>query len=190
MVTTLLSFLFNFTIILILARLVYYPFQREKDYFFTYLCVGTIVFLLCSFLSNVKLELGFALGLFAIFGILRYRTEILPIKEMTYLFVVIGLSVINSLVNFYDQWLLVLIGNIFVVGMSYFLEAYWVKGKSITKYVQFEKIEHVHESQKKELKKEIEKRTGWNIQNITIENVDFVKDTMKLKIEILPSNNA
>jgi hypothetical protein len=91
--------IFNLSIILIIVRFIYYPVTKNKDYLFTYLLISLTVFLLCVLLDSVKLELGFALGLFAIFGIIRYRTDPIPIKEMTYLFLVIGVSVVNALAN-------------------------------------------------------------------------------------------
>ena len=90
---------FNLSIILIIVRYIYYPVTKNKDYLFTYFLISLTVFLLCVLLDSVKLELGFALGLFAIFGIIRYRTDPIPIKEMTYLFLVIGISVVNALAN-------------------------------------------------------------------------------------------
>ena len=94
-----LRFTINTIFVVTLVRYVYYPVARRKDFLFTYILISLAVFLLCFMLENVKLELGFALGLFAIFGIIRYRTDPIPIKEMTYLFIVIGLSVMNALVN-------------------------------------------------------------------------------------------
>ena len=90
---------FNLSIITIIVRYIYYPVTKNKDYLFTYFLISLTVFLLCVLLDSVKLQLGFALGLFAIFGIIRYRTDPIAIKEMTYLFLVIGISVINALSN-------------------------------------------------------------------------------------------
>jgi len=89
----------NMVVIFILVRLFYYPATKRKDYLFTFLLIACLVFMICFLLVNVKLQVGFALGLFAIFGIIRYRTNSIPIKEMTYLFLVIGLSVINALAS-------------------------------------------------------------------------------------------
>ena len=90
---------FNFLIVGYIVRYLYYPVTKNKDYLFTYLLISVMVFSFVFLTENVKLELGFALGLFAIFGIIRYRTDAIPIKEMTYLFIVIGISVMNALVN-------------------------------------------------------------------------------------------
>ena len=89
----LVRFLFNLFFVVLLVRGVYYPAQRRKDFLFSYISLGMIIFLLCYVLVDVDMDTGFALGLFAIFGIIRYRTDAIPIKEMTYLFIAIGLSV-------------------------------------------------------------------------------------------------
>ena len=94
-----LRFALNTGVILILVRWLYYSTTKRKDYLFTYILISSVVFLLCFLLESVKLQIGFALGLFAIFGIIRYRTNSMPIREMTYLFLVIGISVINALTS-------------------------------------------------------------------------------------------
>src|SRR4030042_6205756 len=100
----LLRFSLNMFIVVLIVRGLYYPTARRKDYLFAFLLISTVVFLLCILLESVKLQLGFAFGLFAIFGILRYRTNAIPIKEMTYLFVIIGISVVNALANKKVSW--------------------------------------------------------------------------------------
>lgn len=89
-------FAFNLLALIILVRYIYYSTARKKNYLFTYMLIGITVFSLSYLLENVNLQLGFALGLFAVFGIIRYRTDSIPIKEMTYLFVVIAISIIPS----------------------------------------------------------------------------------------------
>ena len=111
---------FNLLITTIIIRYIYYPVTRNKDYLFTYFLISLTVFVLCFLLDNVKLELGFALGLFAIFGIIRYRTDPIPIKEMTYLFLVIGISVINALANKKISYLELVFANFFIIGITYY----------------------------------------------------------------------
>ena len=96
------NLLLNFFVIFIISKFIYLKFNKNKfslDFFFTYNSAGLITFLLCFLLSNVKLDLGFALGLFAIFAILRFRTQTISVKEMTYFFITIGISAINALYN-------------------------------------------------------------------------------------------
>lgn len=93
----LLRFAFNMIITGCIIHLLYYPKSRRRDYYFTFMLISLSIFFLIFLLGSVKLKIGFALGLFAIFGIIRYRTESMPVREMTYLFVIIALSVINAL---------------------------------------------------------------------------------------------
>jgi hypothetical protein len=121
-----LRFSFNLFVLLILVRVLYYPIAKRKDYLFTYILIGTTVFLLCFLLENVKLQLGLALGLFAIFGIIRYRTNAIPIKEMTYLFIVIIISVINALANKKVSYTELFFTNLAVIIITFSLERLWL----------------------------------------------------------------
>ena len=127
-------------ILLILVRLLYYPVAKRKDYLFTYILLGTAIFLLCFLLENVKLQLGLALGLFAIFGILRYRTSQIPIKEMTYLFIVICISVINALANKKVSYTELIFTNITVLAITFALEKLWLLKHESRKTIIYEKI--------------------------------------------------
>ena len=116
----------NLVVLFIIVRLIYYPLTRRKDYLFTYFLVGIMVFFLCYLLESVKLQLGLALGLFAIFGIVRYRTDAVPIKEMTYLFIVIGLSVINALTGHGLSIAELIFTNLTVSLITFALERVWL----------------------------------------------------------------
>ena len=169
---------FNFLIVGGIVLGLYYPSNRNKNYVFTYLLIAVVVFFLCFLLENVKLELSFALGLFAIFGIIRYRTETIPIKEMTYLFVVVGLSVINALANKKISYSELLFANLAVVGLSYLFEKVWLIKKTLkNKVVLYEKIEMITEEKRESLIKDLELRTGLKIEKLEIENIDLVRDT-------------
>jgi len=112
----------NLFVTILVVHFMYAKRSRRKDFYFSFIAVGSVVFLLSFLLSSVKLELGFALGLFAIFGIIRYRTDAIPIKEMTYLFIVIGISVINALANKKVSYVELIFANAFIVYGLYFLE--------------------------------------------------------------------
>lgn len=92
-----LRFGFNFIVVFIIVRLLYYPIYKNKDYLFTYFLFNTIIFMILYVMNNVKMEFGVSFGLFAVFSILRYRTEDIPIKEMVYLFLVIAVALVNSM---------------------------------------------------------------------------------------------
>ena len=175
--------IFNLLIIGVIVMGLYYPSNKNKNYVFTYLLIAVVVFFLCFLLENVKLELSFALGLFAIFGIIRYRTETIPIKEMTYLFVVVGLSVINALANKKISYSELLFANFAVVGLSYFFEKVWlIKNTLKSKVVLYEKIEMIKAEKKADLINDLEKRTGLKIENLEVENIDLLRDTAKIRV--------
>ncbi|MGB1307058.1 MAG: DUF4956 domain-containing protein [Flavobacteriales bacterium] len=173
---------FNFLIVGYIVRYLYYPVTKNKDYLFTYLLISVTVFFLCFLLENVKLELGFALGLFAIFGIIRYRTDPIPIKEMTYLFIVIGISVMNALVNKKISHAEVLFTNLMFIAITYSLEKIWLLKHESRKNITFEKIELILPERKEELLADLKERTGLNITRVEIRNVDFLRDTANLRI--------
>ena len=118
--------IFNLLIVSYIVRYLYFNSTKNKDYLFTYLMISLTVFLLCFLLENVKLQLGFALGLFAIFGIIRYRTDPIPIKEMTYLFIVIGISIMNALANKKISYSELLFANLSILTLTYILERIWL----------------------------------------------------------------
>ena len=173
---------FNFLIVGYIVRYLYYPVTKNKDYLFTYLLISVTVFFLCFLLENVKLELGFALGLFAIFGIIRYRTDPIPIKEMTYLFIVIGISVMNALVNKKISHTEVLFTNVMFIAITYSLEKIWLLKHESRKNITFEKIELILPERKEELLADLKERTGLDITRVEIRNVDFLRDTANLRI--------
>ena len=131
---------FNLGIVILIVRYIYYPVTKNKDYLFTYLLISLTVFLLCILLDSVKLQLGFALGLFAIFGIIRYRTDPIPIKEMTYLFLVIGISVVNALANKKISYAELVFANLLIVFVTYGMEKIWLLRHESRKNIIYEKI--------------------------------------------------
>tara|TARA_B100000427_G_C15309187_1_gene507505 strand:- start:169 stop:615 length:447 start_codon:yes stop_codon:yes gene_type:complete len=127
------SVLLNIFVVLIISKYIYLKFNKKKsvnDFFFTYNSAGLITFLLCFLLSNVKLDLGFALGLFAIFAILRFRTETIRVKEMTYFFIIIGVSAINALSNNNTSFIELVFANVSILTLLFILE-YYINRNSI-----------------------------------------------------------
>ena len=173
---------FNLTIILIIVRYIYYPVTKNKDYLFTYFLISLTVFLLCVLLDSVKLELGFALGLFAIFGIIRYRTDPIPIKEMTYLFLVIGISVVNALANKKISYAELIFANFMIVGVTLGLERIWLLRHESRKNVIYEKIELIKPEHRTELIADLKERTGIDVVRVEIRRIDFLKDIAHLRI--------
>ena len=128
------------------------------------------------------MEMGFALGLFAVFGILRYRTEAIPIRQMTYLFIVIGLSMINSLANKSISWFEILLANGIITIITYLIDRVWFSTIELTKTILYEKIELIKPENEQELIEDLEQRTGLQIVAVKIDKVDFLRDTAQIKI--------
>ncbi|MBN2728869.1 MAG: DUF4956 domain-containing protein [Bacteroidales bacterium] len=175
-------FSFNILIILVITRLLYYSTTKRKDYFFTYLMIGVIVFFLCFLLENVKVELGFALGLFAIFGIIRYRTNPIPIREMTYLFIVIGVSIVNALANKKISYAEMLFTNLGIIAVIWLFERVFFLRNLSVKEILYEKIDLIKPDRYEELKADLEERTGITISKIEIGKIDFLRDAAKISI--------
>jgi putative effector of murein hydrolase LrgA (UPF0299 family) len=144
--------------------------------------IGIIVFFICFTLKKFELDLGMALGLFAIFGILRYRTNPIEIKEMTYLFVVIGVSVINALANKKMSYVEIVAGNVIIVTAIYILERVWLLKQENKRKIIYENLENTKPENYNHLKDDLEKRTGLSIKKITVGNVDYVNGTATLTI--------
>jgi hypothetical protein len=134
--------------------------------------------------------MGFALGLFAIFGIIRYRTDSIPIKEMTYLFVIIGISIINALANKKISYSELLFTNFIIVVVIYCLEKVWLQRQEFCKIIKYEKIELIKPEKNKELLEDIQQRTGLTINRIEIGEVDFLRDTALLNVYYYGDGNA
>lgn len=182
-------FILNTLIILIIVRYLYYSIQKRKDYLFSYILIGSIVFLLCFLLENVKLQIGFALGLFAIFGIIRYRTNPIPIKEMTYLFVVIGVSVINALANKKVSYAELLFTNFVIVFITYLLEKVYLLRHESVRTIIYENIELIVPEKREQLLHDLHKRTGINISRIEIGRIDFLRDVARIRIYYFEKDN-
>lgn len=175
---------FSLNLIVIVAIVVglYAKNSKRKDFYFSYIAVSMVIFLLCFLLVSVKIELGFALGLFAVFGIIRYRTDAIPIKEMTYLFVVIGISVINALANKKISYAELITTNLLIVVGLYILEKILHLRQEISYRVIYEKIENVQAGKDDELLADLKLRTGKNIKRFEIERIDFLRDVAYINI--------
>jgi hypothetical protein len=171
----------NLGITTVLIRMIYYPITRRKDYMFTFMLVSVSIFFLCYILASVSLDLAFALGLFAIFGIIRYRTDAIPIKEMTYLFIVIGLAVMNSLAAGVSMAEIGLANGLILL-LTYGLEKVWLLRHESHKIVLYERIELIKSGNRAALKADLEERTGIIINRVEVGRIDFLRDTALVKI--------
>ena len=183
----------NMIFLTAIIRFSYYHFSKKTEFLFTFYMVGIVVFFLCFTLKKYELDLGLALGLFAIFGILRYRTDPLKVREMTYLFVVIGVSVINALSNKKMSYIEIIMANTFIVTATYYLDRYWslqritptekIDPKDFgTQEIIYNSLEKIKPNQYNQLKEELESSLGVQILKLDIGEVDFERQTAKIKI--------
>jgi len=175
-------FILNISFLSIIIKGLYYSSTQRKEFLFTYYLIGIVVFFICFTLKKFELDLGMALGLFAIFGIIRYRTDTIEIREMTYLFVVIGVSVINSLANQKMSYAEIVASNLMIIGVLYFIEKKWLLKTTEFKKIQYDNIENIKPENYELLKADLEERTGLSISTIEVKDIDFLKDSANLKI--------
>ena len=179
---------FNLGVVLLLVRVLYYRITPRKEYLFTYILISVVVFFMVFLLENVGVEIGFALGLFAIFGMLRYRTQQIPIREMTYLFLVIGVSVINSLANKRVSYAELLLTNSAIVFITYLLEKVFLMKTETKKLIFYEKVELIKPDMRAELIADLEERTGLTIHRVEIERIDYLRDAARIYIYYFEQN--
>lgn len=179
----------DFFVAFVIIRLIYYPVHNRKDYLFTYFIFNILIFFVSYLLSGVKLQLGFAFGLFAIFGILRYRTEQLAIKEMTYLFVVIAIAIINALANKKISYAELVFTNLTIIAVTYLLEKRWLLRHETNKTILYEKIELIKPENHHLLLKDLEERTGLKIIRVSVGRIDFLRDTARVRIFYFEDEN-
>ncbi len=175
-------FLFNTALLLLVVHFIYAKNSRRKDFYFSYLSIGVVVFLLCFLLNSVKLELGFAMGLFAIFGIIRYRTDAIPIKEMTYLFIVIGISVMNALAHTKLSYSELIFTNAIIIIGLWFLEKRLRLKQEQSVTLIYEKIENIHKANSTELLEDLRDRTGIEIKRYEVNKIDFLRDVAEITL--------
>lgn len=175
-------FILDFSVTFVIVRVLYFSANRRKDYLFTFFVFNLLTFFICFLLRKVPMELGFALGLFAVFGILRYRTEPLPIKEMTYLFIVIGLAMINALVNKSISLSELAFVNISVLLLVFSFEKLWFNNEIQEKKVTYERIDLIKPEHQLELIEDLKNRTGLDIVKVQIGKIDFLRDVASITV--------
>ena len=191
-------FFLNLAVCWILVQFFYYKKSRRRDYYFTFMVFSSAMLLLLYVMGNVEVGIGLTLGLFAIFGIIRYRTETVPIREMTYLFVIIALAALNGLAPIYklvgaagphphyelsgSGLLATVLSNALVVGLIWILESKRLLKHTSTKLVLYDRIELIVPERREELVADLEKRTGLVIDGVEIGHIDFLKDAAFIKV--------
>lgn len=176
-------FIFNMIFVWIIIHMFYYRKSKKINYYFTFTLISISVFFLTYLLGSggVKIKLGMALGLFAIFGIIRYRTEQISVREMTYLFVIITLSVINALALRMSLSELFLANTIFIISIWAFEGI--GKPQNITgKYILYDRVDNIQPEKRDELMADLKKRTGLDIIRIEVGSINYLQDTTLLKV--------
>jgi hypothetical protein len=164
---------------LLIISLVYYPNCKQKESIFTFLMFNLLIFMLTFVLNRIKMSVGAAFGLFAVFSMLRYRTEGISMKELTYLFIFIAIGLISAIqLEFYE--LLIINGIIF--SFTFLFDSNLIIKHEQSKNIEYENIDNIRPENYPLLLEDIRKRTGLNVHRIQVEKIDFLKDSARLKI--------
>jgi len=182
LITLALRFAFNLLATFVIVVLLYARISKRKEFYFSYFAISIAVFLLVFLLESVRIELGFALGLFAIFGIIRYRTDAIPPKEMTYLFIIIAVSVINALSKDYFGYIELTFVNLLLVGALWALERVLMLRQENSLVILYEKIENMHKSKEADLLQDLESRTGVKIKRYQVDKINYLRDIASITI--------
>ena len=166
----------------VLVVLVYHRLYRDRDYVFTYVLINLVTFSLAYLLSNVRLEAGFALGLFAVFGILRYRTEAIRVRHLTYLFVVIGLGLLNALAGGGMKPADLVVCNASVVGAVWCLEILPFSGREESSVVHYDRLDLLGPASATELMADLRARTRLPVERFEIGDIDLLRDAAQVTI--------
>jgi hypothetical protein len=176
------GFAINLLVALVIVRFIYYPANQNKNYVFTYLAFNTIIYFVMSFLTSAELSLGVGFGLFAIFSVLRYRTSTMSTREMTYLFVVIALPVMNSVLMKGGDWITLLAVNAMVAAVLCVLEREWGFHYESSQSVRYDRIELITPDRRADLLADLRQRTGLPIKRVEIGRLNFLNDTAEMRI--------
>lgn len=172
----------NLLVALVIVRFIYYPANPNKNYVFTYLAFNTIIYFVMSFLTSAELSLGVGFGLFAIFSVLRYRTSTMSTREMTYLFIVIALPVMNSVLMRSDEWAVLLVVNAVVAAVLFVLEREWGFRYESSQSIRYDRIDLVTPERRAKMLEDLRVRTGLPIKRVSIGRLNFLNDTAELRV--------
>ena len=191
-------FLLNLAVCWLLVQFFYYRKSRRRDYYFTFMMFSSAMLLLLYMMGNAEVGVGLTLGLFAIFGVIRYRTETVPIREMTYLFVIIAVAAVNGLAPLYKlvgaagtnphyelnlgSTAVLVLSNLLVVCLVWVLESGRALKHTSTKLVLYDRIDLIVPEKRAELVADLEKRVGVKVDALEVGHVDFLRDAAYIKI--------
>jgi hypothetical protein len=178
----LLGAVFNLLSAIIIVRFIYYPWTQNRSYVFTFLAFNPTIYFVMGLLTSIELSVGVGFGLFAIFSVIRYRTEEMPIREMTYLFIIIALPVMNSILGSGSELEKILIANATIIALLYVLEREWGFNFELRKKITYEKIDLITPARHGELIEDLRQRTGLDVRQVEIGRIDFLRDTAEMTI--------
>ena len=176
-----LRFSFNLLIAFIIIKLIYHRDHKGNDFVFTYFMFNSLIFFFAYILGNLDVNMAFGFGLFAVFAILRYRTDPIPIKEMTYLFIVITIGVINALSNNDIAFSEVLFANTAIVVLTYFLERYWANNLLKSKTIVYNDMDKILPDKHQELINDLSDKTGLPIISVKVGRINFMDGRFNVK---------
>jgi hypothetical protein len=179
----------NLLAVIILVRFIYYTTHKNKEFLFTFFLFNLLNFLICILLSTTKIKIGFAFGLFAIFSIMRYRTVTVPVKEMGYFFVCVALGIINSLATVEDNYIILTVCNVFILGLTLMLDKFVSLTHENVKEIVYERIDLIKPDRRNEMTQDLIERTGLPIHRIEIKNINFLRDVAYVNIFYYAKNN-
>ena len=172
----------NLLVTLVIVRFIYFPLKQSKNYVFTFIAFNTIIFFVMGLFGRTEIGIGTGFGLFAVFSVLRYRTNPMPTREITYLFILIGLAIINSsLLNLLD-WDATLLINLLIALVLFVLEKEWGFYYERSQRVQYERIELIKPRNHEALLADLRERTGLNIKRAEVTRIDFLRDTANITV--------
>jgi hypothetical protein len=172
----------NLTFVAMIVHVVYHRLYRNREYVFTYYLFNLITFGMCLLLRKVPIELGFALGLFAVFGILRYRTEAIRIRDLTYLFIVIGLGILNGVSNKKISVAELLFANAMIVGATALLELRPGKGAEHSTPMLYDNLLLLRPGSEAQLYADLQSRTGLDVVRVDILRYDMLRDAAEITV--------
>ncbi len=178
----LIGFIINLLVAITIVRFIYFPVKQNKNYVFTFLAFNTAVYFVMSVLTSVEISVGVGFGLFGLFSLLRYRTSTMPSREMTYLFIIIALPVLNSVLIGNSEWLSLLLADTAVIGMLFVLEHEWGFQYELSQTVMYERIELIRTENYDLLLDDLRERTGLPIKRCEVSKINFLRDSAEVKI--------
>jgi hypothetical protein len=172
----------NLVVALVIVRFIYYPVTQDRQYVLTYVTFSTITYFVLGLLTSVDLSIGVGFGLFAIFSVLRYRTDEMPAREMTYLFVFIALAIMNSVLISNNDMAKLAASNLLVMAVLFVLEKGWGFRFEESKNLTYDRIDLVTPARREELIADLKARTGLDVTEVEVRRIDLLRDTAELTI--------